>query len=204
MIQHRPHFRIMIAASHTLDEIERWASFLVNVQTVHISFLSEGEARQLIERPVRNFPLNFEPEACHRVLELTSGHPFLVQLVCATLVDLKNEQPASSRRFARRADVEAAIPRSLERGSFFFADIQRNQVDDAGRAALQLMASHRPGTPIPLEDLHAWLPDPSIVAGVLARLVQRELVECAPGGYRFRAEIVQRWFGRTQLGANLP
>ncbi|WP_392535019.1 hypothetical protein [Nostoc sp. C117] len=63
LIQHRPRFKILLAGSHTIAEYQRWASYLINVQLVHISYLKEAEARQLIERPVKDFTLRYEPNA---------------------------------------------------------------------------------------------------------------------------------------------
>ncbi|MCL1463230.1 hypothetical protein [Argonema galeatum] len=128
LIQHRPRFKLLLAGSHTIEEFQRWASYLINVQVLHISYLKEPEARQLIERPVKDFTLRYEPNAVERVLQLTRCHPFLVQLLCAEIIYLKNEQDPSVRRLATLADVEAAVPAALSSGSFFFADIQINQV----------------------------------------------------------------------------
>jgi AAA+ ATPase superfamily predicted ATPase len=89
LIQHRPKFKVLIAGSHTIQEYQRWASYLINVQVVHISYLKEHEARQLIEHPVKDFTLRYEPNAVERVLQLTRCHPFLVQLLCAEIVALK-------------------------------------------------------------------------------------------------------------------
>src|SRR4030095_9378307 len=83
LIQHRPRFKVLLAGSHTLDEVQRWASYLINVQVVHLSYLREDEARQLIECPVKDFALHYEPAASQRVWALTRGHPALVLLVCS-------------------------------------------------------------------------------------------------------------------------
>jgi hypothetical protein len=79
LIQHRPRFKVLLAGSHTIEEYQRWASYLINVQVVHISYLKEAEARQLIERPVKDFTLRYEPNAVERVLQLTRCHPFLAR-----------------------------------------------------------------------------------------------------------------------------
>jgi hypothetical protein len=126
LIQHRPRFKVLLAGSHHLGQFQRWASYLINVQVVHISYLHDAEARHLIERPVKAFTLRYQPAASRRVLELTRGHPFLVQLLCAEIVALKNEQAPALRRLAALADVEAAVPEALNSGSFFFADIERS------------------------------------------------------------------------------
>jgi hypothetical protein len=124
LIQHRPCFRVLLSGSHSLPEVRRWASYLINVQTIHVSYLNESEACQLIERPVEGFALSYEREASRRVLHLTRRHPFLIQLLCAEIVALKNEQVPATRRLATATDVETAVAVALEHGSFFFSHLR--------------------------------------------------------------------------------
>ncbi|MCF2151072.1 ATP-binding protein [Desmonostoc muscorum LEGE 12446] len=191
LIQHRPRFKVLLAGSHTIEEYQRWASYLINVQVVHISYLKEAEARQLIERPVKDFTLRYEPNAVERVLQLTRCHPFLVQLLCAEIIVLKNEQDPSIRRFATLADVEAAIPEALQSGGFFFADIQNNQVDATGQAILRFIAAQGEGAIVRRESLLQRSPDAEIT---LKLLLQRELIEEVEDGYCFQVELIRRWF----------
>jgi hypothetical protein len=192
LIQHRPKFKVLLSGSHTLDEFQRWSSFLINVQVIHIGYLNEAEARQLIETPVKGFALRYEPAASQRVLDLTRGHPFLVQLLCAEIVALKNEQPPLQRRLATVADVETAVPEALQHGSFFFADIKQNQVDAAGLAALQTLAAAGEGAQLTLAELGGYG-----LVDTLRGLYHREIVELvdgrADGRYRFQIELVRRW-----------
>lgn len=194
LIQHRPKFKVLLAGSHTLDEVQRWASYLINVQVVQIGYLEEAEARLLVEQPVKGFALRYEPEASQRAYALTRGHPFLTQLLCAEIVALKNEQEPAVRRLARLADVEAAVPEALSSGSFFFADIERNQVDAAGLKLLRALAARGEGTVAGRDELAAQLSDQ--LDGTLAALSRRDLIESANGGYRFQVELIRRWFGR--------
>ncbi|MCC3432702.1 MAG: ATP-binding protein, partial [Microcoleus sp. PH2017_04_SCI_O_A] len=189
LIQHRPRFKVMLAGSHTIEEFQRWASYLINVQVVHISYLKEPEARQLIEQPVQDFTLRYEPNAVDRVLQLTRCHPFLIQLLCAEIVALKNEQIPSIRRLATLADVEAAIPEALSVGSFFFADIQSNQVDAAGLAILQFLAAQGEGGIVSRETILQEFPDDFDAVGLLR---QRELIEEVGDGYCFQVELMRR------------
>jgi len=79
LIQHHHKFKLLLAGSHTIAEYQRWASYLINVQVVHISYLQASEARQLIEAPTKDFPLVYQPESLRRILQITRCHPFLVQ-----------------------------------------------------------------------------------------------------------------------------
>ncbi|MEG4280114.1 AAA family ATPase [Microcoleus sp. MON1_C1] len=191
LIQHRPRFKVLLAGSHTIEEFQRWASYLINVQVVHISYLKQAEARQLIEQPVKDFTLRYEPNGVERVLQLTRCHPFLIQLLCTEIIALKNEQDPSIRRLATLADVEAAIPEALSVGSFFFADIQSNQADAAALAILQFLAAQGEGAIVSRLTILQHFPDKS---DALNLLLQRELIEEVSEGYRFQVELIRRWF----------
>jgi hypothetical protein len=198
LIQHRPRFKVLLSGSHTLDEFQRLSSYLINVQVVRIGYLSEDEARQLIEFPVKDFALRYEPAAAQRVIDLTRGHPFLVQLLCAEIVALKNEQLPAVRRSARLIDVEEAVPKALDHGSFFFADVKQNQVDESGAALLRTLAFLAEETAAVsrenlVDSVAAFLPSTELTP-VLTRLRQRELVEQQNGAFRFQVELIRRWF----------
>lgn len=197
LIQHRPRFRVLLAGTHTFDEYARWASYLINVQLIHLSYLGEKETRDLIERPMTDFALRYEPAAVDRIIALTRGHPYLAQLLCSEIVALKNQQEVAMRRLARLADVEQAVPQALDSGAMFFADLAANQVDAAGRALLTALAAAGEGQASPLAALAPALPDPADAAQVAERLRRRELIEPAGTGFRFQVELIRRWFARA-------
>ena len=194
IIQHRPRFKILLAGSHTVNEFSRWSSYLINVQVIQIGYLQQAEALQLIERPVKDFALRYTPEASAHILALTHGHPFLVQLLCAEVVALKNTQDPAMRRLVDLADVEAAVPDALTSGYMFFVDIAGNAVDSRGLDCLKAIArlgegavlSEEPPGPEGLEHHQT----------TLRLLLQRDLLERAEGGYRFQVELIRRWFAQ--------
>ncbi len=192
LIQHRSRLKILLSGSHTIDEFERWASYLINVQTVHISYLQPKEALQLIEQPVKDFSLRYDPEASQRVLQLTHCHPALIQLVCSEMVSLKNKQDLPERRLAQVADVEAAIPGALQHGRFFFADIANNQVTPHALAMLRYLATFGEQTIVRREVLESQCPEE--FDQTLNNLLRRELIEAVVEGYRFQVELIRRWF----------
>ncbi|MEL7085006.1 MAG: ATP-binding protein [Cyanobacteria bacterium J06597_1] len=193
IIQHRPRIKVMIAGSHTLQEFHRWASYLINVQVIHLSYLKESEARQLIEHPTPDFALRYEPDAVQRILDLTRCQPYLVQLLCAELVAHKNDQDPSIRRLALRVDVEAVIEPAIDSGSFFFADIQNNQVDATGLAVLRSIAAGE-WVGVSREKLEQQFEDG--LSAAISQLQQRELIEPTGNGYKFQVEMIRRWFAR--------
>jgi hypothetical protein len=192
LIQHRPSFKVLISGSHTLNEYQHWSSYLINAQVIHLGYLKEAEARQLIEEPIENFALRYHPPASQRVIDVTRGHPLFVQLLCAEIVALKNNQDPSIRRLATLADVEAAIPAALEHGSMFFSDIERNQLNDNALAVLRHCAQQGEGailSKLALEQQFSEGLEESIDL-----LLRRELIEIKPAGYCIQLELIRRWF----------
>ncbi len=193
LIQHRPKFKVLIAGSHTIEEYQRWASYLINVQVVNVSYLLEHEARQLIENPIEDLTLRYEADAVERILQLTRCHPFLVQLLCSELIALKNEQDPSVRRLATLDDVEAAIPEALNVGSLFFADIQNNQVDATGLEILRFIAAKGEKAIVSKETIALEFQDTDY-ANAIKLLLQRDLIEELDDDYCFQVELIRRWF----------
>jgi hypothetical protein len=198
LIQHRPKFKVLISGSHTLNEYQHWSSYLINAQVIHIGYLKESETRQLIEQPIDNFALRYEPPASQRVIDITRGHPLFVQLLCAEIVALKNDQDPSIRRLATLADVEAAIPAALEHGSMFFSDIEGNQLDTHSLKVLRYFAQQGEGAIISSTDLAAHFTERAEIAesisGSIELLLRRELIETKSSGYSIQLELIRRWF----------
>ncbi|MCX6048955.1 MAG: AAA family ATPase [Chloroflexi bacterium] len=192
LIQHRTRFKVLLTGSHAIEELHHWANYLINVQVVHIGYLKAEEARQLIERPVKDFMLRYETAASQRVLALTRGHPALTQLLCYEIVALKNQQPPNQRRLATVADVEAAVASALVHGSMFFSELENGQLDPHSAALLRLLAAQGEGARVSETTLTAY--DPAHAEQALKLLLKRELIEPIDGGYRCQVELIRRWF----------
>ena len=78
-----------------------------------ISFLSPPDARRLIAEPVRGI-MDYEEDAIDRIVEITSGHPYFIQLLCHELF-------ARAQRMddwhIDLMDVEEVLPDVIERGT---------------------------------------------------------------------------------------
>jgi hypothetical protein len=191
IIQHRQNFRILISGSHSLLEIEKWAGYLVNTQTIKLGYLQDKEARHLIETPVRDFPLIYQPAAVKNILELTRGHPALIQMLCFELVQFKNNQPLSQRYNASPEDVEACVPSALQNGVFFFQDIRTQlQIDGLHMLAMLAQLGHYGWISV-----DAWRKAyPNNFDPNLQKILDRDLIEPVfENGYSFQIELVRRW-----------
>jgi len=97
------------------------------VQVLHLGYLCESEARQLIEQAAQDSGVEYEPDATDRVLQLTRGHQCLIQLVCYEVVEFKNRQRPERRHWVQRGDIEPAVSPALNLDKMLFADIERDQ-----------------------------------------------------------------------------
>ena len=194
IIQYRQNIRLLLAGSHSLDEFERWAAELVNVEVLRVGYLTDIEARRLIERPTHDFGLEYEPEATERVLSLTRGHPCLVQLLCSEIVELKNRQRPDVRTRVRPNDVEDAIAPALDVGRMMFADIERDQANRGAAVVLRTLASHGEGAIVGMASLRPCCNSMGELDNALNLLERRDLIEAVDGGYRVEVEMIRRWF----------
>lgn len=217
-IQHRLKFKLLLAGSHSLEELKYWSSYLINVQIIKLGYLKDDEALHLVEHPVQDFPLQYEPSATLRVIQLTRGHPYLVQLLCSEIVEVKNQQTLSVRLKVRPNDVENAVSAALGSGAMFFSDIRQTQIDESGYRVLKFIADELRAKPNASSSsklldsifgrktvgLRRSVPRSTLVTKFGARLenslsllMQRDLIEQEDGGYRFQVELIQKWFEQS-------
>lgn len=196
LIQHRQKLRFLFSGSHSFSEFKSWSSYLINTQVIHISYLRETEAIKLIELPENSeFTLNYSPQALQRVLYITNKHPFLLQLICSEIINLKNEQDLTSRGLVSLEDVESSIPIALANGRMFFIEIQFNQVSKIHAEAVDLirfMSIQGEGAIITELKLSAHYPD--FYDDAIPTLIRQEIIERISDGYRIQVELVRQWF----------
>ncbi|NER39999.1 MAG: ATP-binding protein [Oscillatoria sp. SIO1A7] len=74
VLQHRDRWILLFSGSHTLDELDDyWSDYLINTKSLRVTYLQRDRARELILRPIPDFPNIYEPEAVDSILELDSG-----------------------------------------------------------------------------------------------------------------------------------
>lgn len=196
-IQHRTRLKVLLSDSHPLTELKHWATYLINVQIIHVSFLTPHETCLLIEKPMPNFPLYYKTEAINRILELTFCHPALVQLMCYHIVKLKNEQPKEQKFIATLEDIEAAAVNTLIQAQFYFADIE-NQLVESERKILRFIAQQGEKAKVSFETIVQNYSE--CHEKHLQRLTELELIGTHflnEHQYYLQVELIRRYFDKT-------
>jgi tetratricopeptide (TPR) repeat protein len=162
--------------------------------------LDESSAETLIRRAEDNKTLRFADEAIRRILSLTSGHPFLTQLLCQRIWVRAYAGKPSSPPSVEVAEVEVAVPDALERGHPAFVWIWRGlgPAERIYAAALAEVAAEeeiisQDQVIQVLSDHAARLRTRDVEMAPRHLVERRVLEEVGEGEYRFAVELVRRW-----------
>jgi photosystem II stability/assembly factor-like uncharacterized protein/tetratricopeptide (TPR) repeat protein len=168
MGQERLNFIFSIGSSgRKLENMQAsYTEFFKTALYKKISFLSEGETRNLVVRPVEGV-LEYERAAVDRIYNITSGHPYFTQLICHEL--FANSQRSGQRKVTR-SDVEVVLEDVVERGTVnlkFMWD-EASDIEKWGLAALaQLEKTDNRGVADFLHKQHVRFSEPELTSGLL-------------------------------------
>ncbi|KST62796.1 hypothetical protein [Mastigocoleus testarum] len=168
ILQDYNNWILLFCGSHLLDELPiYWSNYLINAHAIRITYLKELEAKELITKPIPDFPDIYEEDAVNRILHLTRCQPYLVQLVCYEIVELLNKDIRKNGRDAEiskanQEDVEKVIPIVLERGDLYFR-YSWTSLNDKEQRSLQNLVQ---GKPLKISD-----------KSVINSLVRKEILE---------------------------
>jgi hypothetical protein len=207
LMQHRDRLAFVFTGTHRLQEMshEYW-SVLFNIALYRrVSFLDPRDAAQLIRDPVAGM-LDIDELALEKILSLTNGHPYFVQLICWALVNHCN---ANRRNYATINDINEAVEEMLTTGEAHFAFVW-HQASEPERLALAGLAhTLRPGQVSArveeiMETLAAAgdkLMDKSSLVAILSKLADQEVLEVVTNGasrYQFQLELLRLWIEATK------
>ncbi len=158
--------------------------------------LDDDAARELIIEPTRGV-LEYDYRAVRRIVELTSGHPYFIQVLCRLVFEVRAIEGRVSAR-----DIEGVVDEVVELGAAY---LERVWSDSSTKARIVLagFAALRGAHGILLEqDLRYLLGrrgarlSPSEIGQACRELVNRDVLErLGAMSYRFRVELVRMWVG---------
>ena len=186
IVQHRDNWILLFSGSHTLDELNPyWSDYLINTQSLRMTYLHESEARDLIRNPVANFPEIYTEGAIDEIIYLTRCQPCYVQLMCCVLVDRLNAINRENTRLnlekqsqLTAEDVQAVIIKSLERGGVVF----RERYQDFTESEREFLHKLLNEPVLSVAESRSW-----------QRLVDKEVLEVTESGYRFQVPLFQKF-----------
>jgi hypothetical protein len=206
LMQHGEGLSFIFVGTRRLEEMstDYW-SVLFNIALYwQVGYLSLASAERLICAPVSPH-LVYDDLAIDKIIRVTAGHPYFLQLVCYTLVNQANRQ---RQGYVTISDVNAALEEMLRLGEVHFAYLwQRSSHTE--RALLMAMAHlidqdgpFHPSELIQfLSDYSLYL-DPAEVLDALHQLVERGIVrEITDEGaalYELRIGLVGLWVAHNK------
>jgi AAA+ ATPase superfamily predicted ATPase len=111
LLERYPHrLSLIFTGSRSFGVSHAWLSLMGKSVARKISFLSAGDAEDLICRPLGD-RIVVGPEAIGDLLRLTRGQPFFTQLLCQMMVEVLNEQRMNC---VDRNVVRQVLARALE------------------------------------------------------------------------------------------
>lgn len=188
------HLEVQFIIASQFYESFKGAGDLVNsIRYIHLSYLPAKSARELIEKPINNFPLSYEDQSIEDILLLTRQQPALLQLVCRELISLKNTQDLDQRFLVNSDDVQAVIPICLEKGMSIFITFE-NKLSETGQSLLRYLATFSEG--FSKQTLLDKNLSEEQADNLLAQLKQLELIEKMPEGnlYQFQIALFRHYF----------
>ncbi|MBX3001785.1 MAG: hypothetical protein KF893_24890 [Caldilineaceae bacterium] len=197
LIQHEAQVTWVFAGTHRLMELPspHWLNLFSGALHCRIGLLEAANARRLIEEPVASF-LQYDDLAVDKMLRLTGGHPYFLQVLCHAVV-----LDANRRRSAvvTAEEVDAASTQALEMSEAHLLSLWR-ELTEAERPIAEAIAHHDPRTDAATVDVLASLL-PAIPRQMLATLLdglsrRRVLAVDGRGGYHFVLELQRQWVMR--------
>ena len=173
--QHRRQWITLFSGSHGIDELASyWSDYLINAQSLRISYLAEADARELIVCPVQGFPHVYDANTIEEILRLTRCQPYLVQLVCYLLVEHLNRE---HRMRTTERDLAVVIPAVLERGRAYFREFWGKMLCEDER---ELLLSLLRGDTLGEQEL-----------AVVQKLLRKGVIERKEHGYDFQVPLMR-------------
>ena len=203
LMQHSQVLILLFTGTHRMEELSHdyWSVFFNIALYRRISYLKPGEAEHLIRDPVSSL-LDYDPLAVEKIIGLTNGHPYFIQLLCWALVNHCNQK---MRNYATLNDVNEVLNDILTTGETHFAYIWQ-QAAPQERLIMAALASN-------LQTEKNWIRPPELLEhlvanglteamsqenliAILDELTRKEILESAKDGalrYRFQVEILRLW-----------
>ncbi|GIK41499.1 MAG: hypothetical protein BroJett011_53320 [Chloroflexota bacterium] len=204
LMQHHRQLGFIFVGTHRLESLssDYWSIFFNIALYKHVVFLDEAAGRALITQPVAEYGLIYDDLALDKMLRVTAGHPYFLQLTCHALVNHANRK---RRSYVTIQDVNDVLNEMVELGEAHFAFLweQASPPEQLILAALTRLLGQEPTvTAAQISELlveRGLTLDLQTITETLHPLVERDIVRelrGQPPRYEFKVELVRLWVER--------
>ncbi len=196
LMQNHPRITVMMSGAHTLEELPPfWSNYLINTRMLKVGPLENADARELILRPIPDFPLTYDEDAVELLIQETGCHPNWLQFTCREVVEAMNTE---KRFHANRGDVETALGKVPQVLAGDFKDLwEGRDSSDLMRLILKSVASARQEA-FPESKMKKIAKANPDFQKTLDYILRRDLLVYEESAYHFRAGLLRRWVGKQQ------
>jgi len=204
LMQHSGKLGFIFVGTHRLEQLtaDYWSIFFNIALYKHVTFLSEAAARALIVAPVAEYGLIYDDLALDKMLRITAGHPYFLQLICHALVNHANR---ARRGYLTIQDVNDVLGELVELGEAHFAFLweQSSPPERLVLASLTLLMDE--GSTVTEIQVGRLLTERGValekkqLTEALQRLVERDIlreVTGQPPRYQYKIELLHLWVER--------
>jgi hypothetical protein len=207
LIQTYPWIIMIFAGLHTLNEMQQdyWSPFFSSVTSIPVGFLSTQAAHKLITQPSHDFDIEYDSEVVQRMIELTNGQPYLLQLMGRALVSQYNRQvyeearPREKRFTVDDLDSVLESPAFYREGDAYFSGVWSQVIasEPSGQSTVLVeLCNHNlsenqllEGTSFNCQELQS----------ILEVLQRHDVLKRVGSYYTYQVELMRRWVKKTQL-----
>jgi hypothetical protein len=206
LMQHSKNVTFIFAGTHRLEELtaDYWAILFNIALYKQVDFLDMESARRLVVEPVQSYGLLYDDLAIDKMLRVTTGHPYFLQLLCHSLVNLHNRERLNYITIQEVNHTLEEITRLGEAHLAFLWGESTKEEQAVLMALTRLISAGEPGTRGAIAGLlgeHGFQIDSSETSEVAERLVQRGITrEMGPEAdrYEFTVDLMRLWIEGTK------
>jgi hypothetical protein len=204
LMQHGKDLGFIFVGTHRLEALsaDYWSIFFNIALYKHVTFLSEAAARALIAEPVAGSGLLYDDLAFDKMLRVTAGHPYFLQLICHALVNHANRE---RQGYLTIQDVNEILGEMVELGEAHFAFLWElsSPPERLVLASLSRLLGREPTVTVAqvaeLLRERGVMTEAHDTAEALRSLVERDIlreVRGQPPRYEFKVALVRLWVER--------
>ncbi len=201
LMQHQEQVVFLFCGCHQLEEMsaDYWSIFFNTALYYRLSYLDQKDALRLVREPVKGF-LDYDELAIRQLMKVTHGQPYLVQLLCRTIIADLNEK--SERNDVLIDDVDRAVDEIIDKDREFFSRHIYEDASEPERLLLRATAvemTERLQDRVGLETIMERVPaaEPGyrrkdLTAG-LEHLTTQDILRSKDHAYWFPVDLLRRW-----------